>query len=684
MKEGLAKVKEDGWKGLIWKQKYLVLREHTLDFHKAENSATISFSIAMRDIVNVSRAEDTPLTFEICRLQYAGSGPAGGLGLSTPTQGLPTKIVLCQVKSDEDLYEWVDSIYARCPGMGAVSNPTNFTHKVHVGFDPVSGQFTGLPKEWEKLLHGSALTKDDFKNNPQAVIEVLEFYTDIKNRADHPNEYTQLAPTPAVMTQNRQLGFDGGMGGSMPRSMSNAPPTAPWSGPLSANHSFSSDAPTLVNGMPATSRTAQGDSQAQVQDPQRQQQQRLRQEQMNIQQRQADEQQRRMMQGDRDRGAGGATSNGRDQRTGAPQDRDDYDASIPQTRTPGAKQELVGYGASSDSPESRYNPTRQAPSAPSAERSRQAPPASLRNASAQRAAPSAPNGSAGGSLMSPRAAPQTRIGEGGKMAGNSTATLPYRPAPPGQQQYDNRRPQDQQGSHLILTSHSKSGSIAQQPSKIPTPAVKPLNIQIKQPTGAAAAASGSGAGGVKEAAAALSKPESARTKESSRMSTLTEAQVMDKLSKVVSPGDPNGSYQKSKKVGQGASGSVYLAKVLPTANSDSARKLLRLAANPKDVKVAIKQMDLANQPRKELIVNEILVMKESQHPNIVNFVDAYLRSPNELWVIMEYMEGGALTDIIENNTIEEDQIAAICNEVGPSVLQNDVRADGRLTVDCFC
>lgn len=168
------------------------------------------------------------------------------------------------------------------------------------------------------------------------------------------------------------------------------------------------------------------------------------------------------------------------------------------------------------------------------------------------------------------------------------------------------------------------------------------------------------------------------------MSTLTEAQVMDKLSKVVSPGDPNGSYQKSKKVGQGASGSVYLAKVLPTANSDSARKLLRLAANPKDVKVAIKQMDLANQPRKELIVNEILVMKESQHPNIVNFVDAYLRSPNELWVIMEYMEGGALTDIIENNTIEEDQIAAICNEVGPSVLQNDVRADGRLTVDCFC
>ena len=36
----------------------------------------------------------------------------------------------------------------------------------------------------------------------------------------------------------------------------------------------------------------------------------------------------------------------------------------------------------------------------------------------------------------------------------------------------------------------------------------------------------------------------------------------------------------------------------------------------------------------------------------------------ELWVIMEYVNGGALTDVIENNpVITEDQIAAICNEV---------------------
>ena len=45
------------------------------------------------------------------------------------------------LKSDEELYGWQDDIYSRSPLMG-VSNPTNFVHKIHVGFDPVSGAFT--------------------------------------------------------------------------------------------------------------------------------------------------------------------------------------------------------------------------------------------------------------------------------------------------------------------------------------------------------------------------------------------------------------------------------------------------------------------------------------------------------------------------------------------------------------
>lgn len=47
--------------------------------------------------------------------------------------------------------------------------------------------------------------------------------------------------------------------------------------------------------------------------------------------------------------------------------------------------------------------------------------------------------------------------------------------------------------------------------------------------------------------------------------------------------------------------------------------------------VAIKQMNLAQQPKKELIINEILVMRENKHANIVNYLDSYLVG-DDLWV----------------------------------------------------
>lgn len=73
-------------------------------------------------------------------------------------------------------------------------------------------------------------------------------------------------------------------------------------------------------------------------------------------------------------------------------------------------------------------------------------------------------------------------------------------------------------------------------------------------------------------------------------------------------------------------------------------------------------MDLSKQSRLDLIVNEIMIMKESHHSNIVNFLDSFLVH-GDLWVIMEYMEGGALTDVIEHNTMTEQQIATVCLEV---------------------
>ena len=50
------------------------------------------------------------------------------------------------------------------------------------------------------------------------------------------------------------------------------------------------------------------------------------------------------------------------------------------------------------------------------------------------------------------------------------------------------------------------------------------------------------------------------------------------------------------------------------------------------------------------------------HANIVNFIESYLVK-DSLWVIMEYMEGGMLTDIIDKEAFTEPQIATITFEV---------------------
>ena len=74
------------------------------------------------------------------------------------------------------------------------------------------------------------------------------------------------------------------------------------------------------------------------------------------------------------------------------------------------------------------------------------------------------------------------------------------------------------------------------------------------------------------------------------------------------------------------------------------------------------QMNIATQPKKDLIINEIIVMRENNHPNIVNYRNSHLTA-TELWVVMDYLPGGSLTDVVTYNIMSEAQISAVCREV---------------------
>jgi len=144
-------------------------------------------------------------------------------------------------------------------------------------------------------------------------------------------------------------------------------------------------------------------------------------------------------------------------------------------------------------------------------------------------------------------------------------------------------------------------------------------------------------------------------------------EVVERLKSICHEDDPRRIYKNFNKIGQGASGGVFIA-------YDSVNQ-----------PVAIKQMNLEQQPKKDLIINEILVMKDSKHKNIVNFIDSYLWK-GDLWVIMEYMEGGSLTDVVTCNYMTEGQIAAVCKETleglvhlhSKGVIHRDIKSDNIL------
>ena len=242
--------------------------------------------------------------------------------------------------------------------------------------------------------------------------------------------------------------------------------------------------------------------------------------------------------------------------------------------------------------------------------------------------------------------------------GNPPYATPPVQAPASQPTYDQQLLEQQQQA-MYQAQQSQQSSLGRQLSKRgpaqPTPPA--LQGHFQRP---------SDLNGVPHPSQQARAQPGPRPRQRPRQSTSFD--IVARLKQICTEGDPRDVYKDLTKIGQGASGGVF------TGYERGTNRL-----------VAIKQMNLEQQPKKDLIINEILVMKDSSHPNIVNFIDSFLVS-GELWVIMEFMEGGSLTDVVTFNIMSEGQIASICRETlkglqhlhSKGVIHRDIKSDNIL------
>ncbi|KAL2264669.1 hypothetical protein VTJ83DRAFT_7179 [Remersonia thermophila] len=481
------------------------------------------------------------------------------------------------------------------PKKPLISAPENPVHVTHVGYDSSTGQFTGLPKEWQRLLNESGITEKDTREHPQILVDVLTFY---KETQEKPQEEQQLEKFhDARATDFRSLGtvptsvntlpspglLQSGYGAMSPLI---SPPASPRFPNVAHEGSFENPRapPPVPKGPPHVPLKDLG----------------------LIPSRPAPKPPTSLA-------------------TRPP----------PPPQAYPTKDSGIGMPQPGDDASPIYLPKDNVPMLPEEHRTR-----------------SRSNSRANGT-SSPYVTSQPA----------SSVTSPISPsAAAAAAAYQQQLLQQQQEQAMAHAQAAMAGQLGRQASKRqqPTPPTSQhQHLQQADPNAASR---------VPQAAQQPPRAPQQASRPRQRPRQSNGADVVAALKRICSEGDPREVYGNFTKIGQGASGGVF------TGHERGTNRL-----------VAIKQMNLEQQPKKDLIINEILVMKESSHPNIVNFIDSYLCG-GELWVVMEFMEGGSLTDVVTFNIMTEGQIASVCRETlrglqhlhSKGVIHRDIKSDNIL------
>ncbi|KAL9890110.1 serine/threonine-protein kinase PAK 2 isoform X5 [Glossina fuscipes] len=492
-----------------------------------------------------------------------------------------------------------------------ISYPTNFEHTVHVGFDAVTGEFTGMPEAWARLLMNSNISKQEQKKNPQAVLDVLKWF----------DNTTKQRPSSKYMTN----AITTHSGSSLSRVSSSSPSSTPTDSELHGSNSGGNLIGVNLGSLAISSNANSGS-----------------------------------LPNSSSLLTGGLGNHHPPALHG--HHGQQHHVTAINTISQSHSYNFGGNTASSSSQHSSANEddilgTPQPPPPPIASRPERTKSIYTRpiediQQPASALTPLQP--------PPPTAAPAT------------TPTTPQHNNV-AQAQYKTTA-STVAGTTTTLDKNKNNANLYVHDANTNNLTATAVAAAISTVSGGAistntAAATVTPAPVANIAATATSNtPTTQQRSGATKKKKMSDEEILEKLRTIVSVGDPNRKYTKMEKIGQGASGTVYTAIESSTG-----------------MEVAIKQMNLSQQPKKELIINEILVMRENKHPNVVNYLDSYLVS-EELWVVMEYLPGGSLTDVVTETCMDEGQIAAVCREVlqaleflhSNQVIHRDIKSDNIL------
>ncbi|KAJ2898966.1 hypothetical protein IWW38_001166 [Coemansia aciculifera] len=583
-----------------------------------------------------------------------------------------------------------------------ISAPYNPIHLTHVGFNNETGEFTGLPGEWSNMLREAGISKQDQEANPQAVVEVMRFY---QENTKHQSE--MVWEKMASLEQQDSLAYDAGrqqQGMYDPRRGS-PPPQLPQIGDHSVSKKPSNINTNTSYGRREEQNSSSSSSQADQYSPQ--------------------------YQGSHSRGQSNAAA-ATAATAHAPYRHHQHTNSdvSKQQQQPSSTMNQLQHAFDGDADQTRYRQPQRSTTTKghygAQPKSHGAPlvsgsAAAYQQQQQQHSAVPTPSSSQSGLKKQPSHNMLQQQQEQQQQALKRGVTLPSNHRDNQQHQMQQQQPypgMPAQGApqpmhHGVHPSASASSGVKKQPSNhqlkrgpgqpanpygqqqqqapqvqqavyqskpvasqsiqqqqqqagvqrhktMPKPTTQQPQMQPQQQQ--LPLTSNNGAAAPAAAAGAVPRP---RPRQQHQPTT---DEVVDRLKQICNPNDPMLLYRNFVKIGQGASGGVYTAQPVGSPNI-----------------VAIKQMNLEKQPKKDLIINEILVMRESKHKNIVNFIDSFLNR-GDLWVVMEYMEGGSLTDVVTNNLMTEGQIATVCRETleglehlhAKGVIHRDIKSDNVL------